>query len=132
LALVLNGSDGTFSSPINFISKIVSVKVSNLNIVSCLGDDTSVESLEFGTSEISKVVKAKDDIGLFSIELEDLKIVFSEGSESELFFTDGGVNLVMSELPLVKEILKKVLFKAMGGGESGDEDKGKYEDRFHA
>jgi len=73
-SLVLNGGDGTLSSPIPRSRGIINVELLDFT-ESLRGESTSVDSTEFLRRHISKVIQAEGNIGLFSIVREDVLIV---------------------------------------------------------
>jgi hypothetical protein len=130
--LVLDRGDGTLFSPINGISILAGVEVSSFNIRALLGGVvTSVEVSELNAGKISEFVKAKDDVVLGRVDFEDLKVVFSKGSESAFIFVLSGVKLVVGKLPLAVEVSEELFFELKGAGEGREDEEGKDEDSSH-
>jgi hypothetical protein len=128
-SLVLDGSDGTLSSPINGGGEVLSIEDSSGSISLGLGVVTSVHSTEFFSGQISKVVQSEGNIILSLVEFKDGKIVLLEDVESEFFFHTSGVTLLVGELPLGEEVSHESLVE--GGTLASNEEDSEESDNFH-
>jgi hypothetical protein len=92
LALILNGGNGTLVSPIDGVGESINGKASSEgvsgNFLSVVFEVStgSIDLLEFGSSQISKLVDGELDFGVFRVHSVDLVEVFNEDTESDGFF----------------------------------------------
>jgi len=129
-SLVLDGGDGTLSSPIDGGGEVLSSEgVDGFSSSVTSGGVTSVDGTEFFRAQISKVVQSELDIILDLVEFEDGEIVVGEDVESVFFFHTSRVTLVVGEFPLLEEVSHELLLEdsTLAGNEEDSEEN----DGFH-
>jgi len=126
--LVLNGGDGTLSSPIDGFGEVLNVEDLS-GSTSGLGGVTSIVSTEFFSGQISEVVQSEGNIILDLVEFEDGEIVLLEDLESVVIFHTGGVTLLVGLLPLSVEVSHKSVVE--GGTLASNKEDSEESDNFH-
>jgi len=133
LSLILNLGNGTLGSPINLIGKVLDG--GGVERLGVLGNDFIVSLvtaggvglLEFSFGQVSEWAQTESDAVVFSVELEDLVVVFTEDGVSGFIFTSS-VGLIVDALPSRPKGLELSLVDL--DGESGNKEEGSDKEDF--
>jgi len=111
LALILNGGNSTLVSPIDGIREVSNGGSEGVGgnelLVGFIETTSSVLKLEFGSSQISELVKGISGRVAFSVKSIDLEVVFDKNTVSDEFFRSA-VGLLVLSLPSRPEVVVSI------------------------